>query len=134
VGGLVPKVDSPVGGPVHMIDSPVGGLVPKVDSPVGGLVPKVDSPAMKPSLVPKEGSPAGVPTECPICFEEPGVSNMCITNCGHILCIVCAKELICKNNQCPICSHTLGTYVHVCLHIYVYIKRRHLSIYRYKYE
>ena len=46
--------------------------------------------------------------ECPICFEEPELSSLVITTCGHVLCLLCAKTLINKNKQCPICSHPLG--------------------------
>ena len=46
--------------------------------------------------------------ECPICFEEPDLSGIVITTCGHMLCLVCAKMLINKNKQCPICLGVLG--------------------------
>ena len=46
--------------------------------------------------------------ECPICFEELELSSLVITTCGHILCLHCAKLLIHRNKQCPICSHSLG--------------------------
>ena len=46
--------------------------------------------------------------ECPICIEEPDLSGLVITTCGHVLCLLCAKTLINKNKKCPICSHTLG--------------------------
>ena len=47
-------------------------------------------------------------TECPICLEEPGLSNSVITTCGHIMCVDCAKLLIKVNKKCPICSTALG--------------------------
>ena len=46
--------------------------------------------------------------ECPICFEEPDLSGIVITTCGHMLCLICAKMLINKNKQCPICLGVLG--------------------------
>ena len=56
--------------------------------------------------------------ECPICFEEPELSSLVITTCGHILCLLCAKTLINKNKQCPICSHPLG--IHLRLRIFFF--------------
>lgn len=47
-------------------------------------------------------------TECPICLEEPGLTNSVITTCGHIMCVDCAKLLIKVNKKCPICSTALG--------------------------
>jgi Zinc finger, C3HC4 type (RING finger) len=56
--------------------------------------------------------PVSVPhtaiTECPICLEEPGLSNSVITTCGHIMCVDCAKLLIKVNKKCPICNTALG--------------------------
>lgn len=42
--------------------------------------------------------------ECPICFEEIGVKNNCITECGHRYCLKCIlNSTQTKNFHCPLC-------------------------------
>lgn len=49
---------------------------------------------------------------CNICEERP--KDTCIDPCGHTLCMVCATEITCRNNKCPVCrkriSKTLKIY------------------------
>lgn len=40
---------------------------------------------------------------CPICFENIGSINNCITPCGHTFCLICMLKCIKKNNSCPCC-------------------------------
>ena len=40
---------------------------------------------------------------CPVCFENIGVTNNCITPCGHTFCLICMLKCIRKNNTCPCC-------------------------------
>ena len=61
--------------------------------------------------------------ECPICFEEPELSSLVITTCGHILCLLCAKTLINKNKQCPICSHPLGIHLRLRIFFFFFFRR-----------
>ena len=62
--------------------------------------------------------------ECPICFEEPELSSLVITTCGHILCLLCAKTLINKNKQCPICSHPLGIHLRLRIFFFFFLQAR----------
>jgi hypothetical protein len=40
---------------------------------------------------------------CPVCFEVIGLTNNCITPCGHTFCLICMLKCIKKNNTCPCC-------------------------------
>ena len=38
---------------------------------------------------------------CPICFEELGEKNLCITKCGHKFCFDCMFKHLNTKNDCP---------------------------------
>jgi hypothetical protein len=46
-------------------------------------------------------------TECPICMEDLGDSNMCVTECGHKYHTSCLMKWLQKENTCPSCKHEL---------------------------
>ena len=46
---------------------------------------------------------------CPICFEDIGDVNNCITSCGHSFCCKCLLVTIKRYNNCPICRTPLVT-------------------------
>ena len=48
--------------------------------------------------------------ECSICFEEDKL-NIILEPCGHnCVCLQCAKEIINKNMECPVCrTQVTGT-------------------------
>jgi len=41
--------------------------------------------------------------ECCICYENIGIKNSCITDCGHSFCLSCLALSIRKNVACPMC-------------------------------
>ena len=44
---------------------------------------------------------------CPICFEEIVGVNMSITTCGHAFHCFCLLAAVERNDECPLCRHTL---------------------------
>ena len=44
---------------------------------------------------------------CPICFEELGEKNLCITKCGHKFCFDCMFKHLNIKNDCPLCRAKL---------------------------
>ena len=44
---------------------------------------------------------------CPVCFEVIGLTNNCITPCGHKLCLICMLKCIKQKNSCPCCRTIL---------------------------
>ncbi len=42
--------------------------------------------------------------ECPVCLDTPVITNACILPCGHIFCILCARNTIQKFHNCTVCS------------------------------
>ena len=45
--------------------------------------------------------------ECPICMEEIGTTNRCVTKCGHSFCLSCLSRSLRGNNTCPMCREEL---------------------------
>ena len=41
--------------------------------------------------------------ECPICYEEIGDKNFCVTACGHKFCLGCIPKHVANSNACPMC-------------------------------
>ena len=41
--------------------------------------------------------------ECPICYEEIGSRNFCVTSCGHKFCMGCIPKHLANSNACPMC-------------------------------
>jgi hypothetical protein len=41
--------------------------------------------------------------ECPICYEEIGAKNFCVTACGHKFCMGCIPKHLANSNACPMC-------------------------------
>ena len=41
--------------------------------------------------------------ECPICYDELGDRNLCVTKCGHKFCMDCATKHLANNTACPMC-------------------------------
>jgi len=44
---------------------------------------------------------------CPICLEEIGEKNNCITECGHKFCLKCLSISLQGKNTCPMCRAEL---------------------------
>lgn len=45
--------------------------------------------------------------ECPVCYEEIGSNNACVTNCGHKFCLNCLLQSYNSQNRCPLCREML---------------------------
>jgi hypothetical protein len=45
--------------------------------------------------------------ECPICYEQLGETNVCITKCGHKFCIGCLFRHSERSNDCPMCREQI---------------------------
>lgn len=45
--------------------------------------------------------------ECPICYEQLGETNVCITKCGHKFCIGCLFKHSERSNDCPMCREQI---------------------------
>ena len=41
--------------------------------------------------------------ECPICYEEIGDKNFCVTACEHKFCMGCIPKHLANSNACPMC-------------------------------
>ena len=46
---------------------------------------------------------------CPICLDEIGEKNNCITECGHKFCLKCLSTALREKNTCPMCRKKLLT-------------------------
>jgi hypothetical protein len=46
--------------------------------------------------------------ECPVCFENIGDKNSCVTTCGHKFCLNCLLQSYNSLNNCPLCRETLN--------------------------
>jgi hypothetical protein len=44
---------------------------------------------------------------CPICLEEIGEKNRCITPCGHYFCATCIFKSIMVRPTCPLCRSVI---------------------------
>ena len=44
---------------------------------------------------------------CPICLDEIGEKNNCVTECGHKFCLKCLSIALQGNNTCPMCRAEL---------------------------
>ena len=45
--------------------------------------------------------------ECPVCMEEIGKVNSCVSKCGHKYCLECLLKSFKKKNCCPLCREKL---------------------------
>jgi hypothetical protein len=45
--------------------------------------------------------------ECVICYDVIGVTNNCVTPCGHAFCFKCLMSAMILNNTCPCCRTEL---------------------------
>ena len=41
--------------------------------------------------------------ECPICYNELGATNFCVTKCGHKFCMDCVTQHLANSIACPMC-------------------------------
>jgi len=46
-------------------------------------------------------------TDCPICMDELGVTDICTTKCGHKFCSSCFVKSVMRKNNCPMCRAPL---------------------------
>ena len=44
---------------------------------------------------------------CPICLDEIGEKNNCVTECGHKFCLKCLSTALREKNTCPMCRNKL---------------------------
>ena len=44
---------------------------------------------------------------CPICLDEIGDTNSCVTECGHKFCLKCLYTSLREKNTCPMCRAEL---------------------------
>ena len=44
---------------------------------------------------------------CPICLDEIGEKNSCVTGCGHKFCLKCLYTALRGKNTCPMCRGEL---------------------------
>ena len=44
---------------------------------------------------------------CPICLDEIGEKDNCITECGHKFCLKCLSTSLREKNTCPMCRAVL---------------------------
>ena len=45
--------------------------------------------------------------DCCICYENIGVKNNCVTECGHKFCFKCLAMAMTRSNACPCCRQPL---------------------------
>ena len=45
--------------------------------------------------------------KCPICLDEIGDKNSCVTECGHNFCLKCLYRSLKEKNTCPMCRQAL---------------------------
>jgi hypothetical protein len=45
--------------------------------------------------------------ECCICYENIGIKNNCVTECGHKFCFKCLAMSMTRSNACPCCRQPL---------------------------
>ena len=45
--------------------------------------------------------------KCPICLDEIGDKNSCVTECGHKFCLKCLYRALKEKNTCPMCRAEL---------------------------
>ena len=45
--------------------------------------------------------------KCPICLDEIGDKNSCVTECGHKFCLKCLSTALREKNTCPMCRQKL---------------------------
>ncbi|XP_026319907.1 E3 ubiquitin-protein ligase RNF4-like [Hyposmocoma kahamanoa] len=41
--------------------------------------------------------------DCPICFDELGQNPLASTKCGHVFCLQCLEQALCREKRCPKC-------------------------------
>ena len=46
---------------------------------------------------------------CPICLDEIGEKNNCVTECGHKFCLKCLSTALREKDTCPMCRNKLLT-------------------------
>ena len=46
--------------------------------------------------------------ECPICYNEIGEKNVCVTSCGHAFCLQCLLQAYNEKIECPCCRSILN--------------------------
>ena len=45
--------------------------------------------------------------ECPICYNELGKRDLCVTKCGHKFCMDCTTKHLCNSKACPMCRRDI---------------------------
>ena len=46
---------------------------------------------------------------CPVCLDDIGEKNSCVTECGHAFCLNCILRSAQENTACPMCRNVLVT-------------------------
>jgi hypothetical protein len=44
---------------------------------------------------------------CPICYEDVGEKNSCVTECGHKFCMTCMAKNLQVSAKCPLCRSNI---------------------------
>jgi hypothetical protein len=45
--------------------------------------------------------------QCPVCLDNIGEKNSCVTECGHTFCLKCILRAAQENTACPMCRNVL---------------------------
>jgi hypothetical protein len=45
--------------------------------------------------------------QCPVCLDDIGEKNSCVTECGHSFCLKCILRAAQENTACPMCRNVL---------------------------
>jgi hypothetical protein len=45
--------------------------------------------------------------QCPVCLDDIGKKNICVTECGHTFCLKCILRAAQENTACPMCRNVL---------------------------
>ena len=45
--------------------------------------------------------------QCPVCLDDIGEKNSCVTECGHTFCLKCILRAAQENTACPMCRNVL---------------------------
>ncbi len=45
--------------------------------------------------------------QCPVCLDDIGEKDHCVTECGHVFCLKCILRATQENTACPMCRNVL---------------------------